>query len=70
MIWALSLLLGIVVILAVIAANGYFVAQEFAYMAVDRSRLAPKLVIAPRSVHWPSPAVPRSCCRAPSSASP
>ncbi|MCP2235288.1 hemolysin family protein [Prauserella halophila] len=40
MIWALSLLLGVVVILAVIAANGYFVAQEFAYMAVDRSRLA------------------------------
>lgn len=27
-------------ILAVIAANGYFVAQEFAYMAVDRTRLA------------------------------
>ncbi|MBB3661682.1 CBS domain containing-hemolysin-like protein [Prauserella sediminis] len=40
MIWALSLLLGVVIILAVIAANGYFVAQEFAYMAVDRSRLA------------------------------
>ncbi len=34
------LLLGIVVILAIIAANGYFVAQEFAYMAVDRTRLA------------------------------
>ncbi|BBX19840.1 hypothetical protein MDUV_47000 [Mycolicibacterium duvalii] len=36
----LTLLLGIVVILAIIAANGYFVAQEFAYMSVDRSRLA------------------------------
>ena len=36
----LVLLLGIVVILAIIAANGYFVAQEFAYMSVDRSRLA------------------------------
>lgn len=36
----LSLLLGIVVILAIIAANGYFVAQEFAYMSVDRTRLA------------------------------
>lgn len=36
----LTLLLGIVVILAIIAANGYFVAQEFAYMAVDRTRLA------------------------------
>ncbi len=36
----LSLLLGIMIILAIIAANGYFVAQEFAYMAVDRTRLA------------------------------
>jgi len=36
----LVLLLGILVILAIIAANGYFVAQEFAYMAVDRARLA------------------------------
>jgi len=36
----LYLLLGILVILAIIAANGYFVAQEFAYMAVDRTRLA------------------------------
>jgi CBS domain containing-hemolysin-like protein len=34
------LLLGILLILAVIAVNGYFVAQEFAYMAVDRTRLA------------------------------
>lgn len=36
----LTLLLGIIVILAIIAANGYFVAQEFAYMSVDRSRLS------------------------------
>lgn len=36
----LTLLLGILVILAIIAVNGYFVAQEFAYMAVDRTRLA------------------------------
>ncbi|ASO20600.1 CBS domain containing-hemolysin-like protein [Actinoalloteichus hoggarensis] len=36
---ALTLLLGIVVILVIIAANGYFVAQEFAYMSVDRARL-------------------------------
>ncbi|WAP50592.1 hemolysin family protein [Arthrobacter sp. ATA002] len=36
----LLLLLGMVVILAIIAANGYFVAQEFAYMSVDRTRLA------------------------------
>ena len=35
----LMLLLGIVVILAIIAVGGYFVAQEFAYMSVDRSRL-------------------------------
>lgn len=35
-----TLLLGVLVILAIIAANGYFVAQEFAYMAVDRTRLA------------------------------
>ncbi len=33
------LLLGILVILAIITANGYFVAQEFAYMSVDRVRL-------------------------------
>lgn len=40
MTWALSLLVGLLVILAITAATGYFVAQEFAYMAVDRSRLA------------------------------
>jgi CBS domain containing-hemolysin-like protein len=36
----LALLFGIIIILAIIAVNGYFVAQEFAYMAVDRTRLA------------------------------
>src|SRR5690554_6109206 len=36
----LALLIGILVILAIIAVNGYFVAQEFAYMAVDRTKLA------------------------------
>lgn len=41
MIGALLLfLIGTLVILAIIAANGYFVAQEFAYMSVDRTRLA------------------------------
>lgn len=35
-----TLLFGILFILAIIAANGYFVAQEFAYMAVDRAKLA------------------------------
>ncbi len=36
----ITLLIGIVLILAIIAANGYFVAQEFAFMSVDRTRLA------------------------------
>ncbi|NOJ61346.1 hemolysin family protein [Arthrobacter sp. 260] len=36
----LTLLLGVTIILAIIAANGYFVAQEFAYMSVDRNKLA------------------------------
>lgn len=34
-----SLLVGVVVVLAITVATGYFVAQEFAYMAVDRSTL-------------------------------
>ena len=36
----LLLILGTVVILVIILANGFFVAQEFAYMSVDRVRLA------------------------------
>ncbi|SNR61794.1 HlyC/CorC family transporter [Paracoccus sediminis] len=36
----LLFLIGTLVMLAIIAANGYFVAQEFAYMSVDRTRLA------------------------------
>ncbi|GAA1708079.1 hemolysin family protein [Isoptericola hypogeus] len=36
----LTLLLGLLVILVITAATAYFVAQEFAYMTVDRSRLA------------------------------
>ena len=36
----LSVLVGLVVVVAITAVTGYFVAQEFAYMAVDRSRLA------------------------------
>ncbi|KQU04633.1 hypothetical protein ASG56_15090 [Rhodococcus sp. Leaf7] len=35
----LTLLLGLVVVIGITAATGYFVAQEFAYMTVDRSRL-------------------------------
>ncbi|GGM16834.1 hemolysin family protein [Promicromonospora citrea] len=38
--WVLSLLLGVLVIGVITAGTGYFVAQEFAYMAVDRARLA------------------------------
>lgn len=40
MTWLLSLLIGLLVVLIITVATGYFVAQEFAYMAVDRSRLA------------------------------
>lgn len=35
----LGIVLGLVVVLLITALTGYFVAQEFAYMAVDRSRL-------------------------------
>lgn len=35
----LSLLAGLLVVLLITALTGYFVAQEFAYLAVDRSRL-------------------------------
>ena len=35
----LTLLLGVLVVLAITVVTGYFVAQEFAYMAVDRSAL-------------------------------
>ncbi|GAB3473045.1 hemolysin family protein [Nocardiopsis coralliicola] len=35
----IDILLGIAVIVLITAATGYFVAQEFGYMAVDRSRL-------------------------------
>lgn len=35
----LLLLVGLALTAVIIAANGYFVAQEFAYMSVDRSRL-------------------------------
>ncbi len=36
----LSILLGVLVVLVITAFTGWFVAQEFGYMAVDRSRLA------------------------------
>ena len=34
-----TLLLGLLVVFLITVATGYFVAQEFAYMTVDRSRL-------------------------------
>ncbi|WP_019856099.1 hemolysin family protein [Actinopolyspora mortivallis] len=39
MVITLSLLGGLLLIAVIIAANGYFVAQEFAFMTVDRARL-------------------------------
>ncbi len=39
MLTALGILAGILVVCAITALTGYFVAQEFAFMAVDRSRL-------------------------------
>ena len=36
---ALGVLLGVAVVVAITALTGYFVAQEFGYMAVDRARL-------------------------------
>ncbi|MEV0437042.1 hemolysin family protein [Nocardia sp. NPDC050413] len=39
MLTVLSIVAGVVVVLLITALTGYFVAQEFAYMAVDRSRL-------------------------------
>ncbi|WP_160102209.1 hemolysin family protein [Rhodococcus sp. T7] len=39
MVTVLSIGFGVVVVLLITALTGYFVAQEFAYMSVDRSRL-------------------------------
>ena len=39
---AAGIALGVVVVLLITALTGYFVAQDFAYMAVDRSRLKAK----------------------------
>ncbi|MGI5169065.1 hemolysin family protein [Spirillospora sp. CA-253888] len=46
---ALSLLLGVATVLLITALTGYFVAQEFAYMAVDRSRLNARAASGDRS---------------------
>ncbi|MDQ2851763.1 MAG: hemolysin family protein [Actinomycetota bacterium] len=39
MLTVLSIAFGVVVVMAITTLTGYFVAQEFAYMSVDRSRL-------------------------------
>ncbi|WP_458690649.1 hemolysin family protein [Nocardia tengchongensis] len=39
MVIVLNIVLGVLVVFLITALTGYFVAQEFAYMAVDRSRL-------------------------------
>ena len=39
MLTVLSIALGVLVVITITVFTGYFVAQEFAYMAVDRSRL-------------------------------
>lgn len=49
MLTLLGILLGIVIVLAITALTGYFVAQEFAYMAVDRSRLKARAEAGDRS---------------------
>lgn len=38
--WVLDLLVGLLIVLVITAFTGYFVAQEFGYMSVDRSRLS------------------------------
>ena len=38
----LALLGGVLVVFVITVATGYFVAQEFAYISVDRSRLGAK----------------------------
>lgn len=46
-----SLLVGVVVVFAITVATGYFVAQEFAYVAVDRSQLGSRAAAGdPRAV--------------------
>ena len=69
---ALSLLTGVVVVLAITAVTAYFVAQEFAYMSVDRSKLtvARRQAMTRHAAPSLSPAAPRSSCPARSSVSP
>ena len=39
MMWILSMILGLLIVVVITGATAYFVAQEFAFMAVDRSSL-------------------------------
>ena len=39
MMWILSMIVGLLIVVVITGATAYFVAQEFAYMAVDRSSL-------------------------------
>jgi CBS domain containing-hemolysin-like protein len=50
-------------VLAITALTGWFVAQEFGYMSVDRARLRVRAGAgdAKPAAPWPSPAAPRSC---------
>ncbi|CAM3535407.1 hemolysin family protein [Kibdelosporangium persicum] len=41
----MTILLGVLVVIALTALTGYFVAQEFGYMAVDRSRLKARAAV-------------------------
>lgn len=68
----ITLLLGIVVLLSIIAANGYFVAQEFAYMSVDPARLSAQAEAgdAEPTVPSRSRSAPPSCSPGRSSGSP
>jgi CBS domain containing-hemolysin-like protein len=46
---AVGIVIGVLVVLLITAFTGYFVAQEFAYMAVDRSRLRARADVGDRS---------------------
>jgi CBS domain containing-hemolysin-like protein len=63
---------GVALLVMLILANGYFVAAEFSYVAVNRGRLEElaRRATAARSGRWASPAGCPSCCRGRSSGSP
>ena len=66
------IVVGLALIIVLTAATGYFVAQEFGYVAVDRGKLK-QLADAGDArppAPWRSPAGCRSCSPARNSASP